>query len=125
MEPRARLDFDPRITLPSHALFVGATQSGKTRLCLHLLSQPHLFHPKPSRILFHYDQFQEQYLETKERLEKEHGIQFLLFKGCQDVNLDALEQGNGQTLLLIDDFSEETSSSKEIVRLWQSGQSPC
>ena len=59
MEPRARLDFDPRITLPSHALFVGATQSGKTRLCLHLLSHPHLFHPKPSRILFHYDQFQE------------------------------------------------------------------
>ena len=122
MEPRARLQFDARIRLPSHALFVGATQSGKTRLCLHLLSKPELFEPKPARILFHYDQFQDAYLETKERLDKEHGIQLLLFKGCDGINLDDLDKSEGQTILLIDDFSEETSSSKEIARIATNGR---
>ena len=122
MEPRARLPFDRRIPLPGHALFVGATQSGKTTLCLHLLSNPHLFNPKPQRILFYYDQFQESYVKTKECLEREHGIELLLFKGIAGLDLDSIEQSEGQTIMLIDDFSEETSSSKEIARIATNGR---
>ena len=121
MEPKARLSFDARLRLPGHALFVGATQSGKTRLCLHLLSNPHLFDPKPERILFHYDQFQDSYLETKRKLAGE-GIDLLLFKGCSGLTLESIEKQPGQTILLIDDFSEETSSSKEIARIATNGR---
>ena len=121
MEPRARLDFDARISLPSHALFVGATLSGKTRLCLHLLTNPHLFSPRPQRILFHYDQFQDSYLEAKTKLAKE-GIELLLYKGCSGLTLESLEKLHGQTILLIDDFSEETASSPEIARIATNGR---
>lgn len=116
MEPRARIDFDTRLQLPNHALFIGGTQSGKTTLCLHLLNNPCLFHPKPQRILFHYDQFQESYLETKTNLKK-MGIELLLYKGCSDITLESLDKNPGQTILLIDDFSEQTSSSNEIARI--------
>ena len=121
MEPRARLDFDARIQLPNHALFIGGTQSGKTRLCLKLLSEPHLFHPRPQRIMFHYDQFQESYVKAKTRLAKD-GIELLLFKGCSDINLDSMEKLDGHTILLIDDFSEETSSSQAIARIATNGR---
>lgn len=121
MEPRARLSFDTRIQLPNHALFVGGTQSGKTRLCLRLLTDPQLFYPIPQRIIFHYDQFQDLYLEAKGNLAKV-GIELLLFKGCSDINLDTLEKLPGQTVLLIDDFSEETSSSAAIARIATNGR---
>ncbi len=121
MEPRARLTFDTRLCLPNHALFVGPTQSGKTTCCLHLLTSPHLFSPKPSRILFHYDQFQASYLDAKQSL-AEQGIQLLLYKGMPDLNLDNYEPDSGQTILLIDDFSEETSSSSEISRIATNGR---
>ena len=121
MEPKARLDFDARIQLPSHALFVGATQSGKTRLCLQLLTHPHLFNPTPQRILFHYDQFQDSYLEAKASLASQ-GVELLLYKGCSDINLDSIEKLSRQTILLIDDFSEETSSSQNIARIATNGR---
>ena len=121
MEPRARLDFDARIQLPNHALFIGGTQSGKTRLCLKLLSEPQLFYPRPQRIVFHYDQFQDSYVETKTRL-AQMGIELLLFKGCEGISLDSFEKLPGHTILLIDDFSEETSSSREIARIATNGR---
>lgn len=121
MEPQARFSFDAGLVLPNHALFVGATQSGKTRLCLHLLAHPHLFSPRPQRILFHYDQFQEAYLDIKQRLEAQ-GIQFLLYKGCTGIRLEEIEKLSGQTILLIDDFSEETSSSPAIARIATNGR---
>ena len=121
MEPKERLEFDLRISLPSHALFVGATQSGKTTLCLHLLTHPELFNPKPTRIMFHYDQFQDSYLSAKHSLACQ-GIELLLYKGCSDISLDSIEKIPGQTILLIDDFSEETSSSNEIARIATNGR---
>ena len=119
-EPIGRLECGPGLKLPSHALFIGATQSGKTRLCLHLLRNLHLFHPRPSRVLFHYDQFQKDYLQAKADLAKS-GVELLLFKGCQNISLDDIEE-KGQTILLIDDFSEETASSKEIARIATNGR---
>lgn len=121
MEPQERIEFDMRLRLPSHFLFVGGTQSGKTRLCLHLLNNPHLFVPKPQRIIFHYDQMQNAYLEAKLALEKV-GIELLLYKGCLDIKLESFDKLPGQTILLIDDFSEETSSSKEIARIATNGR---
>ena len=122
MEPRARLDFDLRIQLPGHALFVGATQSGKTRLCLHLLTNPQLFNPRPQRILFYYDQFQESYLAAKTTLANDHGIELLLYKGLSDLSLESMEKLPGQTVLLIDDFSEESSASTQIARIATNGR---
>jgi hypothetical protein len=121
MEPRARLTFDARLSLPNHALFIGGTQSGKTTLCLHLLTHPELFNPKPARIIFYYDQYQDSYLNAKSSLATQ-GIELLLYKGLANVNLDNLDHPSGQTILLIDDFSEETSSSNEIARIATNGR---
>jgi hypothetical protein len=121
MEPRARVEFDTRLSLPNHALIVGASQSGKTHLVLQLISNPQLFNPPPSRILFHYDQLQDTYLETKALLAKQ-GIELLLIKGCNNVSLDNLSKQPGQTLLILDDFSEHTSSSDEIAKIATNGR---
>lgn len=121
MEPHARINADLRICLPNHSLFVGATQSGKTRLCLHLLTNPQLFNPKPSRIIFHYDQMQDAYLDAKASLDAV-GIALLLHKGCSDIRLESFEKLSGQTILLIDDFSEETASSQDIARIATNGR---
>lgn len=120
-EPRARFENELRLELPNHALFIGASQSGKTRLCLHLLNNPHLFSPKPARILFYYDQFQESYFETKQKLSKLN-ITLLLYKGLAELDLDMLEKYADQTIILIDDFSEETSSSSKIARIATNGR---
>jgi hypothetical protein len=122
MEPTAKLEFDPRLQLPNHALFIGASQSGKTQLCLHLIRTPRLFNPKPKRIVFYYDQFQNSYLEAKCQLSTE-GVELLLVKGCQDLTLEGIPRNPaGQTLVIIDDFSEETSSSNGIARIATNGR---
>lgn len=94
---------------------------GKTRLCLHLLTNPDIFNPKPKRILYYYDQFQPSYLDAKRKLAA-CGIEFILHKGCSDISLDTIEKVDGQQIILIDDFSEETSSSKEIARIATNGR---
>ena len=99
MEPQIRLNFDTRLCLPNHALFVGSTQSGKTTLFTHILANSQLFDPKPVRILFHYDQLQDCYLYLKEKLAQE-GIELLLIKGCSNMSLDSIEKLDGQTFLV-------------------------
>lgn len=122
MEPKAKVDFDcGHMALPSHALFVGATMSGKTRLCLRLLSDPELFNPRPKTILFYYDQFQQQYMTTKTQL-AEKGVELLLYKGCDGLTIESVGDRDGPTILLIDDFSEETSASSEIARIATNGR---
>ena len=121
MEPHKRLHFDCRLELPNHALFVGATQSGKTTLCLHLLSHLHLFHPKPCKVMFYYDQFQEKYLEIKKELAKQN-VQLLLYQGFPNISLDTVEPSDGQTIILVDDFSEESSASCELARIATNGR---
>ena len=120
MEPVAELEFDRRIKLPCHALFVGASMSGKTRLALHLLTHPKLFNPAPQTILFYYDQYQPQYAEAKNILAKQD-INLQLRRG-HDVKLDDLPHYQGQTVVLIDDASEETAASKEIARIATNGR---
>ena len=124
MEPKERILFDCRLVLPNHALFIGGTGSGKTTLVLGLLNRPHLFNPKPTTIIFYYDQLQSSYLDTKKNLSC-HGINMLLHKGFPtDINLDNFDipQENEHTIVIIDDFSEETSSSKEIARIVTNGR---
>ena len=121
MEPKARLDFDARLVLPNHALFAGASQSGKTTLCLHLLSNPQLFSPPPCRIIFCYDQLQASYTTFQQHLTA-HGIDLVLFKDISGISLDTIEKLPRQTILVIDDFSEETSSSNEIARIVTNGR---
>ena len=120
-EPRAKFCADLRIQLPNHALIIGATQSGKTRLALYLLTNPHLFTPPPKRILFYYDQFQQAYIDAKAALKK-LDVDLLLFKGFSNISLDDIDAVDGETILLIDDFSEETSSSVEIARIATNGR---
>ena len=113
MEPLARIKHDLRLSLPGHALFVGGSLYGKTTLALHLLTNPQIFTPKPARILLYYDQMQSMSLEAKRKLEAV-GIQLLLFKGLTNVNLDSFKKSEEQTVVLIDDHAEQTSSSTEI-----------
>lgn len=120
MEPVGVVEHDKRIQLPAHALFVGASMSGKTRLATHLCISPHLFNPAPKTILFYYDQFQPHYLTTKQNLERV-GIAMHLRRGSK-VCLDELPHQEHQTILLIDDASEETASSTEIARIATNGR---
>ena len=121
MEPVATVTGEATLSLPNHALFVGASQSGKTRLCLHLLSNPQLFSPIPKLIIYHYDQFQDSYLKTKTHLASQ-GIELRLKKGCSGISLENMTKHSFQTLLLIDDFSEESASNAEIARIATNGR---
>lgn len=60
-------------------------------------------------------------MTLKHRL-AEAGIELLLYKGFADMTLDGIEKLKGQTILLIDDFSEETASSCEIARITTNGR---
>ena len=120
MEPYATFEWDKRIQLPAHALFVGASMSGKTRLVMRLLQDPSLFNPPPKSIIFFYDQFQAKYLETQTKLAK-LGINLQLRRG-HDVKLDDLPQNDHQTLVIVDDASDETAASKEILRIATNGR---
>jgi hypothetical protein len=120
MEPRHRLNHDKRIQLPAHALFIGASMSGKTRLATHLLANPHLFYPRPATILFYYDQFQSRYMELKTGLASA-GIKLELRRGCS-VTLDELPNYEQPTILLIDDATEQTASSSDIARIATNGR---
>jgi hypothetical protein len=121
MEPQARLTFDMRLALPSNAIIAGATQSGKTTLCLKLLSNPRLFNPPPRKILFHYNQMQPAYLRAKQELAA-MGCQLHLKRGIEGLTLDSLENEPEPTILLIDDFSHETSSEMTIARIATNGR---
>lgn len=120
MEALAKLETDSRLQLPAHALFVGSTSSGKTRLCLHLLTHPELFAKPPQRVCFYFDQLQETYLTAK-RVMGTHGIEMLLRRGC-DVDLDELEALPGHTIVVIDDATEQTASSMRIARIFTNGR---
>ena len=116
-------DVDMRLALPNHALIVGPSQSGKTTLCLNLLTQPDIFSPKPARILFFYDQYQPSYQEAKDAL-ADMGVELLLYRGFTVPDLDDLfpAEDGGQTILLVDDFSEESSASQNIARIATNGR---
>lgn len=120
VEPRAVVNFERRINLPAHALFVGASMSGKTRLITRLLEDPQLFVQPPKTILIYFDQLQKGYLDLKQRLKAE-GIDVQLRKG-HEVSLDDLEQKDHHTLILIDDASEQSAASKEIARIATNGR---
>ena len=123
-EPRETLEnFEPCLELPNHALIVGATMSGKTTLALTLLTNPSLFLPRPARILFYYDQLQEKYLTAKKKLAS-LGVDLLLHKGFPNISLESVGGGGNeeQTLILVDDFSEAASASKELARIATNGR---
>lgn len=121
VEPRAVLDFDKRLQLPNHALFVGASMSGKTRLAMHLLTHPELFAKPPRTILLYYDQPQPAYVEAKRRLAADSGIDLQLHRGSA-VCLDSLPAFRHPAVVFIDDASEETAASPEIARIATNGR---
>ena len=55
-DPRATVAFDPRIQLPCHALFVGASMSGKSRLAFRLC-QPDMLLQLPKRLIIMYQMY--------------------------------------------------------------------
>ena len=120
MDPLLEKTFDLRLQLPNHALFVGASMSGKTRLVLHLLDRLETLHPMPQTILFYYDQYQEQYGHLKQRLARQ-GIKISLLEGSS-FTLGAVEKKEHQTLVIIDDASEETASSSAIAKVTTNGR---
>ena len=94
--------------------------SGKTRLVLHLLSSIEVMDPIPRTILFFYDQYQDLYQEIKKSLALK-GIQMILREGSV-VKLDELEKQTHQTLVIIDDATEETASSMDIAKITTNGR---
>ena len=104
---------------------VGSSNSGKSRLMLHLITHPALFTPQPRKILLFYDQYQDAYVQAKKELEAKHGIQLLLYQGFDEekLRLDNLEGSQeGPTLIVIDDFSDKVASSQEIARIATNGR---
>lgn len=129
--PIATSEFDLRLRLPNHALFVGPSMSGKTRLALKLLEQaPQSLHPTPTSVHIFYDQWQEQYRQTQERLER-LGIRVTISPGGASLTLADFEAPTTtttttgpaqQTLILIDDAGDETAASPEIARIFTNGR---
>ena len=120
MEVISKLEVDSRLQLPNHAVFVGMSMSGKTRLVLQLISDLDRLNPIPKTVYFYYDQYQPSYAESQSLLKK-RGVQLLLRRGS-DVKLDDFEKTPHQTLVIIDDATEETSSSKAIAKLVTNGR---
>ena len=120
MDPLMEKDFDLRLQLPNHALFVGASMSGKTRLVLHLLSKIETLCPIPRTVLFYYDQYQDQYEQLKSLLALK-GVEMILREGSS-LSLKDLEKKQHQTLIIIDDATEETASSPEIAKITTNGR---
>ena len=113
-------NFDLRLQLPNHSLIIGMSMSGKTRLVLHLLQNLDHFHPLPKTILFLYDQYQPEYEKIKHLVEK-RGVEMILRQGFK-IALEDIENKGHQTLLIIDDATEETASSQEIAKIATNGR---
>lgn len=120
METLKCLDVDPRLQLPNHAVFVGMSMSGKTRLVLRILQETHRFNPKPLSVIFYYDQFQDVYADIQEEL-RLNGVDLELRHGCH-VDLSQLEKKDEQTLVIIDDATESTASSADIAKICTNGR---
>ena len=122
MDPLLEKEFDLRLQLPNHALFVGASMSGKTQLALRLLlASPDCLQPPPKTILFYYDQWQDEYESVKTTLAT-RGTTMVIRQGGGSLTLDELEKQPHQTLVVIDDASEETSSSADIAKIATNGR---
>ena len=120
MEVIGQLDTDSKLQLPNHAVFVGMSMSGKTRLVLKLLSELHRFEPMPKTIYFYYDQYQDSYATTQRDLATK-GVQLILRRGC-DVKIDDFDKKDHQTIVIIDDATEETASSNAVAKLVTNGR---
>ena len=117
-------EFDLRLQLPNHALFVGPSMSGKTRLALSLLEQaPNCLHPVPDSVHIFYDQWQEQYRTTQTRLEA-MGVEVKISPGGGSLTLSDFPPAtpHRHTLVLIDDAGDETAASSEIARIFTNGR---
>ena len=120
MEVISRLDVDSRLQLPNHAVFVGMSMSGKTRLVLCLLSDLDRLNPVPKTIYFYYDQYQTVYADAQQELAK-RGVQLILRHGS-DVKLNDFEKKDHQSLVIIDDATEETASSNAAAKMVTNGR---
>ena len=120
MEVINKLDVDSRLQLPNHAVFVGMSMSGKTRLVLSLLSDLDRLNPVPKTIYFYYDQYQTTYADTQRKL-AQRDVQLILRRGS-DVKLDDFEKDDHQSLVIIDDATEETASSNNVAKIVTNGR---
>ena len=122
MDPLMEREFDLRLKLPNHALFVGASMSGKTQLVMRLLkAADQCFSPVPRTVLLFYDQWQPEYQMLKEQLQL-RGIQMKTSQGGGSLTLDDLDHQAHQTLVIIDDASEATASSSSIAKIVTNGR---
>ena len=113
-------EWDLRLQLPNHALIVGASMSGKTQLVMRIL-RAGCFHPLPKTVLFYYDQWQDEYLQLRQDLQR-YGIQMKSLQGGSSLTMTDLDKSDGQTLVVIDDASEETAASMDIAKLTTNGR---
>ena len=115
MEPFDTIETPHGLCLPNHALFVGPTMSGKTRLVLTLLQRPECFNPPPEEVYFFYNEWQDLYEGLDDKLAKV-GIKLHMRQGA-NLELDDIEREEKQRLYIIDDGQAETASSDEIAKI--------
>ena len=108
------ISFDLRFKCPLRALIVGASESGKTRLVLSLITRPCLFTPPPKRVFIFYLQYQSIYAKAKSILEK-RGVPTALRQG----HWESLSQFEGtagdNTFIFYDDLNLESPRAAELA----------
>lgn len=121
----------PYLNFTKHQLnSVNATffSSGKTTLFLNTLKNiDTMYNPKPSKILFMYQEYQECYLSTQSELSKQ-GVEFECIKAT-DISLEDIatmcKDINGQIMVVYDDCTETTSSSAHVADMTMRGRHRC
>ncbi len=109
MEAFASVDTEHGLCLPNHALFIGQTMSGKTKLLMEILRKPQCFNPPPGDVYLYYSAWQEGYESLEETLAAQ-GIRLHFRQGSQ-LTLADIEAKETQSIYIVDDATEETASS--------------
>ena len=114
------VEFCPKLLLPFNALFVGASQAGKTTLLSSWLSNlDQCFEPRPHKVLWLFAESQPLLAETKKALEQQ-GVQMILHRGCDDVEQLVkryAEPEKGPLVVVIDDATDTAMTKESIAGL--------
>ena len=93
---------------PANVIVSGPSQSGKSWWIKKLITLPNLIHPKPTRILYYYSQWQDLFKTMP-------GVDFI--KGLPT----SLPQDGRPVLIILDDLMEACAGNKDITNLFVRG----
>ena len=115
MESFDCLEAEHRLCLHNHALFIGETMTGKTRLVLRLLQSPQCFKTPPEHVYFYYSEWQDIYDDLVTNMDA-LGISLHMRQG-HNLKMEDVVKHEGQSIYVIDYAFEETASSDDIAKV--------